>query len=118
MSPVVRWGHVELFSPNSLNMSTLGRQTLQTMGVPLPDEEGFPTGQEYYDSYLQVIGKHLDQDKDCDIQLRTKVVSVVRAGMLKGDMSQSRKEKKFNILSETTSSTGEVGKNCQIFCCY
>ena len=90
-------------------MSTLGRQTLQTMGVPVPDEEGFPTGQEYYDSYLQVIGKHLDQDKDCDIQLRTKVVSVVRAGMLKGDMSQSRKEKKFNILSETTSSTGKVG---------
>ena len=110
MSPVVRWGHVELFSPNSLNMSTLGRQTLQRMGVHLPDEEGFPTGQEYYDSYLRVVGKHLEQDKNCDIQLRTKVVSVARASMLKGDMSKSRKEKKFNILNETTSLTGEVHK--------
>ena len=111
MSPFVRWGHVELFSPNSLNMSTLGRQTLQRIGAPLPHDEGFPTGQEYYDSYLRVIGKHLEQDKNCDIQLRTKVVSVARAGMLKGDMSQSRKEKKFNILNETTSSTGEVGSS-------
>ena len=105
---------MELFSPNSLNMSTLGRQTLQRMGLPLPDEEGFPTGQEYYDSYLRPIGKYLEQVKNCDIHLRSKVVSVARAGMLKGDMSRSRKERKFNIFMETTSSKGEVHTNCQI----
>ena len=108
---------MELFSPNSLNMSTLGRQTLQRVGLPLPDEEGFPTGQEYYDSYLRPIGKYLEQEKNCDIHLRSKVVSVAKAGMLKGDMSRSRKERKFNIFMETTSSTGEVHKNCQILDC-
>ena len=99
---------MELFSPNSLNMSALGRQTLKKMSNPLPEEEKFPTGQEYYESYLQPLGRFLEQAEECDIQVRCKVVSVARARMLKGDMAQSRREKKFNIFCEMTSLSGEV----------
>ena len=108
---------MELFSPNSLNMSALGRQTLRKMSVPLPEEEKFPTGQEYYDHYLQPLGRYLEAAKECDIQLRCKVVSVARAGMLKGDMSKSSREKKFNIFCDITNSSGEVNmyhNQCQI----
>ena len=99
---------MELFSPNSLNMSTLGKQALGSLGVPLPDDKRFPTGQEYYDCYLQKISSYLDQEKNCEIFLRNEVVSVARAGMLKGDLSRSRKENKFEIFCETSTSTGEV----------
>merc|ERR1719500_1003199 len=78
----------------SLYMSSLGRQTLKKMFVLLPEEEKFPTGQEYYESYLQPLGRYLEKAEECDIQLRCKVVSVARARMLKGDMAQSRREKK------------------------
>ena len=99
---------MELFSPNSLNMSALGRQTLKKMSVLLPEEEKFPTGKEYYESYLQPLDRYLEKAEECDIQLRCKVVSVARARMLKGDMAQSRRKKKFNIVCEMTSLSGEV----------
>jgi len=41
---VHEWGHVELFSPWSLNMSDLGREILCEMGKELPHNDIFPTG--------------------------------------------------------------------------
>ena len=49
---VRRWGHVRLFSPWMLNVSTLGLQTIEEAGIEPPDPQAFPTGAEYVERYL------------------------------------------------------------------
>jgi len=43
------WGHVRLFSPNSLNTTALGLGVLDELNVPHPQLNIFPTGHEFVD---------------------------------------------------------------------
>jgi len=43
---VLSWGHVTLFSNNSLNCSAQGLAVLEELGVPPPCPQAFPTGQQ------------------------------------------------------------------------
>lgn len=52
------WGHVQLFSPWSLNMSPLGISALNDQGIILLPEASYPTGQEYVNHYLIPLAKH------------------------------------------------------------
>lgn len=53
------WSHVRLFSPWRLNVSEAGLSALATMGVPAPDPEVFPTGEQFCDAYLDAIAEYL-----------------------------------------------------------
>ena len=54
---VRRWGHVRLFSSNALNASEAGRALLGAN--PQLDDEYYPTGLEYVESYLEPLATAL-----------------------------------------------------------
>ena len=58
-SNVLSWGHVELFSPNSLNISSLGRQVLQETGAEIPRDDEYLTGKQYVEKYLKPLQNFL-----------------------------------------------------------
>ena len=64
------WSHVRLFTPLSMNMSSLGKTLLQKGH----DDNRFLTGNEYIEEYLRPISCHLQ----LNIRLRHRVISVSR----------------------------------------
>jgi len=103
---VLSWGHVTLFSPNRLNMSSLGCQVLKDAGADIPREEEYLTGHQYVQKYLKYLQNFLINSADCDVLLSSNVVSVGRDSLLKG--SKNRQNCKFRILIETSFSGDKV----------
>jgi cation diffusion facilitator CzcD-associated flavoprotein CzcO len=64
------WSHVPLFTPLSMNMSLLGKRSLQTEH----DDKIYVTGGEYIELYLRPVSCLLQSN----IRLRHRVVSVGR----------------------------------------
>lgn len=95
------WGHVQLFTPWSMNVSPRVRAALAVSGQSLPDSDACPTGAEMVDRVIEplaalpAIAPH--------IRLQTRVVEVGRDGLLKSDAigSATRGERPFRILLET-----------------
>ncbi len=79
---VRRWGFVRLFSPWSLNVSSLGLETLRGLGLPPPSPDAFPTGHELREKYLDPLAESLGDL----ISTRTEVLAISRSGLLKGDL--------------------------------
>lgn len=75
------WGHVTLFSPWELNTSAVGRSALQGTGVALPAANGFPTGQELVEIYLEPL-RDLMLDR-VEFRFGTDVVAIGRGRILK-----------------------------------
>ena len=73
-----QWGHVELFSPWSLNLSDRMVEALGSAGAPVPTE-GSPTGDELVAELLEPIASVLKAQRVHG----AKVVSVSRSGFLK-----------------------------------
>ncbi len=69
---VRRWGHVQLFTPWSMNVGPLAREVV---GMPTPDS--CPTGVEYA-AYLDRVAGQLP-----DVRLSTRVEQIAREGLLK-----------------------------------
>ena len=69
-SNVLRWGHVELFSPNRLNISTLGRQILEESGAEIPRDDEYLTGKQYVEKYLKPLQKFLYKVSLCQSKLQ------------------------------------------------
>ena len=67
-SNVLRWGHVTLFSPNRINMSSLGRQILKETGLEIPGDDEYLTGKQYVEKYLKPLENFLF--KVCSIKVR------------------------------------------------
>ena len=135
---VLSWGHVTLFSPNSLNMSSLGRQLLAEAGAEIPGDEDYLTGREYVEKYLKFLQDFLVnvsrvlpsvcsasqsnnlmlvtflmylQSSHCELLLSSKVVSVGRGHLLKSEQStasKNRKNYKFRVLIERSLPRNEV----------
>ncbi len=97
---VRQWGHVKLFSPWELNVSDLGLKALGEMDVSAPDPTVFPTGNELVARYLEPLSEH--PSLKGRIHTGTKVLSMGRQGVLKGELiaSASRRERPFRILVE------------------
>ena len=55
------WGHVELFSPASMNMSSLGKEILRETSTDIPGDQEFLTGTEYEEKYLRHLKNFLSQ---------------------------------------------------------
>ena len=58
-SNVLSWGHVLLFSPNRINMSTQGRDILEETGAEIPRDDEYLTGKQYVEKYLQPLQNFL-----------------------------------------------------------
>jgi hypothetical protein len=97
---VQRWGHVRMFTPFSMNCSSLGRAALhaQDDSLELPDDDVCPTGREWADRYLIPIAQSdLLADHLCE---RTEVLSVSRWEAWKGQFlhDERRDDSLFRIL--------------------
>ena len=76
-SNVLSWGHVELFSPNRLNISTLGRQILEESGAEIPGDEEYLTGKQYVEKYLKPLQKFLV--KVCNLKKKPSAIFCMNA---------------------------------------
>ena len=82
-SSVRHWKHVRLFSANMLNNSADGLRALEELGCPAPAPTACPTGAEFADGYLEPLARWLAED--ADVRLSTRVDSISRGSLLKGD---------------------------------
>ena len=94
------WGHVQLFTPWSMNVPRRARETLEAAAVTVPEGESCPTGRELVQELLEPIA----QLPDIAPRLRfgTRVLEIGRDGLLKSDeiVTPARGEAPFRILVE------------------
>lgn len=92
---VLRWGHVPLFTPWSMDTTERGRELL---GDPrLADPETCPTGAAFVEHYLRPLAAHLD------VRTHARVSAITRPWLRKGDQlgSSRRLDHPFQLLVET-----------------
>ena len=99
---VSEWGHVKMFSPFSMNASSLGiaALTAQDEQCEPPDGDDLLTGSEYRERYLLPLSR--SDLLSGHLQTRTKVIAIGRAGSLKHEFvgHPSRGDTKFCLLTE------------------
>jgi thioredoxin reductase len=76
---VREWGHVRVFSPWEFNIDPVAEQLLVAAGWTAPDAEGYPTGAEIADRYLEPLAA-LPAIAD-RLHLRARVVAVGKQGL-------------------------------------
>ncbi len=96
---VRRWGFVELFSPWSLNVSPLGLERLKRQGGPVPPQDAYPTGEEFFEHYLRLLVGSLGERW----QQHCEVTSVSRHGLTKLDAigTPERASRRFRLALRT-----------------
>ena len=104
------WGHVSLFSNNSLNLGAEGLAFLKQKNENAENEEAafvepdkglFPTGAELVRGYLEPLAAALAADESVDLRFNSEVISVGRGGLSKGQAigpCEERRRAKFEIL--------------------
>ncbi len=97
---VRRWGHVQLFSPWSMNASPRMRERLSERGVDVPTGDECPTGGELVARLLEPVAD-LPEVGD-RLRLETRVVAVGRKGLLKHEAigAPERERQPFRLLLE------------------
>ena len=97
---VCRWGHVRLFSPFSMNHSSLGLAAIsaQDPNFQAPDNSELLTGREWAARYLQPLAR-TDLLAD-SLKLNTEVLGVGKNGILKHEAvgSDDRADATFHLL--------------------
>jgi thioredoxin reductase len=76
---VREWGHVRVFSPWSYNVDPVAAELLEPTGWSAPAPEGYPTGDEIVDRYLEPLAAVPGIAES--LHLRSRVVSVTRQGI-------------------------------------
>ncbi|WP_010096535.1 NAD(P)-binding domain-containing protein [Ornithinibacillus scapharcae] len=103
---ILKWGHVQVFSPWKFNMDSVARKLLLANGWAEPAAEELPTGYEIVEEYIEPLSK-LPQFKQ-KILYRTEVIAVTRKN--KDKMNSSlREESPFIIYVQS----GGVTKNIE-----
>lgn len=96
------WGHVTLFSPFSMNHSTLGAKLIRGDAGrgDLPQGDACLTGREFVKRYLVPLGEVLSQR--ARVLMHTKVLAVGREHLFKHDLigEDSRADVPFRLLIE------------------
>jgi thioredoxin reductase len=91
---LMRWGHLQLFSPFGMNTTTLGRAAIKAANPrhEFPEEGTCITGKQHMAAYLDPLSKS-EALRDC-IKTDTTVLHISRRGLLKeedaGDASRGR----------------------------
>ena len=93
-----QWGQVTLFTPWSLNVTSLGRQRLRDTASwnSSIDPEFHATGHALLKDYLKPLARL--PELDGVIQTGTRVDGIGRGRLLKGDMGASRTKERFRLL--------------------
>src|SRR5262245_22933808 len=80
-----QWGHVRLFSPFGMNVSSLGRVAIRSSNPSheLPADNACITGREHLAAYLEPLAK-TELLRGC-LRTESHVLAVGRHGCLKGD---------------------------------
>lgn len=73
---VLQWGHVRIFSPWKYDIDPAARDLLARTGWTEPDGEGYPTGRELVEQYLEPLGRALGDR----VRLEHRVTAVARHG--------------------------------------
>ncbi|MDV7354543.1 NAD(P)-binding domain-containing protein [Rhodococcus oxybenzonivorans] len=73
---VAEWNHVRLFSRWGELIDPAARRLLEATGWAAPDEDAYPTGQDWAENYLQPLASALGDV----VQLGTEVIGVARRG--------------------------------------
>lgn len=93
-----RWGHVRLFSPFSMNATSLGRLAIRSAkpGHEFPADDACISGREHVERYLAPLAELMREHLKTD----TRVLSVGRSGMYKQDGlgATSRASKPFLLV--------------------
>jgi thioredoxin reductase len=94
---VREWGHVRVFSPWRYNADPVAADLLERTGWSAPAPDGYPTGDEIVERYLQPLASAPGIAES--LHLRARVVSVTRQGIdkLKDD---GRDDAPYQILVE------------------
>lgn len=100
---VRRWGHVRLFTPWSMNCTSLGLQALwcQDSDWQPPPDDALLTGRQFAETYLLPLAR---SDLLVDsVNERTQVVAVGRDALLKGELAGEavRGDDDFRLLVRT-----------------
>ena len=97
---VRRWGHVQLFSPWSMNASPRMRAALSGRGVSVPSGDACPTGAELVERLLEPVAR-LPEVSD-RLRTGTRIVAVGRKGLLKHEAigASERARRPFRLLLE------------------
>lgn len=83
---VAEWGnHVQLFTPNGMNVSDAMRTALARAGEALPDVDACPTGAQYVAHVLGPLARALAKThgERFEVRVRTEVISVGRGRLRK-----------------------------------
>ena len=93
---LLRWGHVRLFSPFSMNATPLGRAAIKYVkpSHEFPAEDAFILGREHVTNYLMPVAETLQGH----IQNDNVVLKIGRRGLLKSDADPGRAGKAFRLL--------------------
>jgi thioredoxin reductase len=99
------WGHVRVFSPWAFNVDPVAAEMLQDAGWTAPDADGYPTGAELVERYLEPLAA-LPQIAST-LHLGARVAGVARHGIdkLKDD---GREQAPFELVVEQDGSERRV----------
>jgi thioredoxin reductase len=73
------WGHVRVFSPWEFNVDPVARTLLERLGWTAPEPDGYPTGQEIVERYLEPLA--MVPAIAASLRLSARVVGVTRPGI-------------------------------------
>src|SRR5918999_3975981 len=73
------WGHVRVFSPWEFNVDPVAREMLERAGWTPPEPDGYPTGDELVDRYLEPLAAL--PGIASTLQLAARVTGVARYGI-------------------------------------
>ncbi|MCA9245617.1 MAG: FAD-dependent oxidoreductase [Planctomycetales bacterium] len=109
---MLRWGHVRMFSPFSMNRTPLGLAALNAQAVDYhpPADDELLTGREFVEQYLLPLAQ---SDLLCDcLHEETDVSQIGRVGFLKqeGIGTEERAEAKFSLLLNAGDETERVAE--------
>jgi pyridine nucleotide-disulfide oxidoreductase len=92
------WGHVRLFTPWEMNVSSRMRGHLEAAGREVPDGSGWPTGDELAERLLEPLAALPEMAPN--LRLGTRVLSVGREGLLKHEeiATAERGRRPFRLL--------------------
>jgi len=88
------WGHVRVFSPWRYNIDSVAARLLDASGWTSPPEDGYPTGREIYEQYLQPLA--VLPEIAPHVRFGARVESISRLGMDKLK-SEGREQVPFEI---------------------
>jgi hypothetical protein len=92
------WGHVQLFTPWSMNVSPRARRALESAGHVVPDGDECPTGGELVERVFEPLAEL--PDLASNLRCGTRVLEVGREGLLKSDEigTRGRQGRRFRLL--------------------